>query len=113
MKKKQLHVSKKEKLEARRVLSFVEGGSVPKDMEVRLVFAPKDIRHIRTEVLNLSQSQFARLLKKEPITVQSWEAGRRIPDATTTMLIYLLSKHKQLKAWMEGIEVKARTSVAA
>jgi DNA-binding transcriptional regulator YiaG len=113
--KKDSYVSTKEsKRDAQRVLAFLEGsGKGPKDLTTSLVFAPKDIRHIRTEVLGLSQSGFARLLKKEPITVASWEAGRRIPDATTTMLIYLLSKHRQLKGWMEDVSTPKAAKVAA
>jgi hypothetical protein len=93
---------KASKREAQRVLAFMEGGPIPKGMDVTLHLPPKDIKYVRTEILKLSQSGFAKLLKKETITIASWEAGRRIPDQTTTMLISLLAKHKQLRGWMMG-----------
>lgn len=100
--------------EAQRMLAFVEGSATAeKNLYTSLVFAPKDIRYIRTELLKLSQSAFARLLKKETLTVASWESGRRVPDQTTTMLIYLLSKHEQLRGWMEHASVSAHAKVTA
>lgn len=99
--------------EAQRMLDFVQGvPGAEKGLHTSLAFAPKDIRYIRTELLKLSQSAFGRLLKKETPTVASWESGRRVPDQTTTMLIYLLSKHKQLRGWMEEAKVPARDKAA-
>ncbi len=99
--------------EAQRMLAFVQGSTeAEKGLNTSLLFAPKDIRYIRTVLLKLSQSAFGRLLKKETLTVASWEAGRRVPDQTTTMLIHLLSKHKQLRGWMEHATTPARAKVA-
>lgn len=109
MKKNPYRSSKASKREAQRVLAYLESGdNAAKGMSTTLVFAPKDIKYVRTEVLKLSQSGFAKLLKKEAIPVQSWEQGRRIPDATTTMLIFLLSKHRQLRGWMERSPIPSR-----
>lgn len=114
MKKKSLVTGKAPTKDAQRMLAFIEGSpDAEKRLKTSLIFAPKDIRYIRTELLKLSQSAFGRLLKKETLTVASWESGRRIPDQTTTLLIYLLSKHRQLKGWMEHAPVHSRSKIAA
>jgi DNA-binding transcriptional regulator YiaG len=104
MKKTGYQSTPKSRREAAQVLLALEGkSSWPRGTQTHWVLAPSQIKRIRHDVLKLSQSGFAKLLKKELITVQSWEQGRRTPDSTTAIVIYLLGKKKALRDWMEQI----------
>lgn len=43
----------------------------------------REIKHIREDVLRLSQEQFAQCLGMHRRTVQEWEYGRNVPMGTT------------------------------
>jgi putative transcriptional regulator len=52
---------------------------------------PGDLRKLR-EDLNLSRAVFARVIRTNPRTVESWEQGRSKPNPHAALLIKLVEK---------------------
>ncbi len=52
----------------------------------------KQIRSLRIQVLNMSQSVFASILNVSPKTVESWEQGLNEPAPIADRLLHLLRK---------------------
>jgi putative transcriptional regulator len=52
---------------------------------------PADLRKLR-EDLNLSRAVFARVIRTNPRTVESWEQGRSKPNPHAALLIKLVEK---------------------
>jgi DNA-binding transcriptional regulator YiaG len=114
MKKANYKSTSESRKEAVKVLAALQGkADWPKGTQTHWVLAHSEIKRIRHDVLKLSQSGFAKLLKKELITVQSWEQGRRTPDSTTAIVIFLLGKKKVLRNWMEQVAPKQVAGHAA
>jgi putative transcriptional regulator len=57
-------------------------------------FDASKIKEIRQKH-NLSQSQFASLLRISPDTVQNWEQGRRRPAGASLTLLQVAAKHPE------------------
>jgi DNA-binding transcriptional regulator YiaG len=96
--------------QARSVVAHAQGRvKEPKGFIKRLVLNPGFIKQVRHK-LELTQREFARLLGVEVSAVESWEQGRRTPDGPVTAMITLLSKHGQMRHWLEELR---RTPVAA
>lgn len=55
-------------------------------------YSPQEIRRIRTNVLNCSQSVFAAVLGVSVKTVQAWETGERSPSNTALRLLELIER---------------------
>lgn len=55
------------------------------------VYRAKDVKRIRKKT-HYSQSFFAKLLNVSPKTIQSWEAGRRIPSHAALRLLEVVDK---------------------
>lgn len=54
-----------------------------------------DVRKIR-ENADLTQQQFADMFGWSVDTVRSWETGRRIPDQSARLLLWVFSKQAKL-----------------
>lgn len=62
--------------------------------------APKwskaQIKKLRMEVFEMSQTVFASLLNVKPATVRAWEQGQRTPDGAAARLLEVLSKDSSI-----------------
>ena len=54
--------------------------------------SPAEVKKVRAR-LKQSQSQFADWLGVSVVTVQAWEAGRRVPEAVASKVIRYGAKH--------------------
>jgi putative transcriptional regulator len=84
--KEAVAISRGQKKASRR---FVLAGKAGRE-EARL-----DVKNIR-EALDLSQSEFADLLKVSKRTLQNWEQGNRRPTGPAEVLLELVSKSPQI-----------------
>jgi putative transcriptional regulator len=55
------------------------------------IVAPEELRKLR-EDLHLSRALFARTIRTNPRTVESWEQGRSKPNTHAALLIKLVEK---------------------
>ena len=55
------------------------------------IFAPEELRKLR-EDLHLSRALFARTIRTNPRTVESWGQGRSKPNAHAALLIKLVER---------------------
>ena len=92
--KEAVAISKGEQSPARRtVLSFNKDGQ-PTVLSQETAVTP-DVKQIR-EKLDLSQSEFARLIKVSVRTLQNWEQGNRQPTGPAEVLLELVSKSPKI-----------------
>ena len=56
----------------------------------RFVVAPTDVKAVR-ERIGLSQTEFARLMRVSPRTLQNWEQHRRQPTGPAAALLKIVS----------------------
>src|SRR4051812_42592715 len=63
-----------------------------------------DVKRLRTRVLGVSQSIFARLLGVSPKLVEAWEAGRNIPTGPASRLFELIQSDPKpfLSRYLKG-----------
>jgi putative transcriptional regulator len=59
-----------------------------------------DVKRVRSKA-RMSQAGFARAFCINPRTLQEWEQGRRIPDATTRAYLAVIAKNR--KAGLEAL----------
>ena len=64
----------------------------PKPMTAR------QIAHLRTKELHVSQAYFAKMLNVSPSAVQAWEQSIRSPGHGTLRLLWVLRRHPNLAA---------------
>jgi putative transcriptional regulator len=65
---------------------------------------PQQVRKLRTQTLNVSQSVFASLLGVSVKLVEAWEAGRNQPAAPVRRLFEVISRNPQefLRTYAKG-----------
>ena len=87
-------VAKGEKEAARRSVWGVDENGRPVMLRRETAQTP-DIKLIRQK-LDLSQSEFAKLIKVSVRTLQNWEQGNRRPTGPAGVLLELVSKSPQI-----------------
>lgn len=87
-------ISRGEKAPARRTVWGVDKKGRPVMLQQETTPKP-DVKHIR-ENLELSQSEFAGLLKVSVRTLQNWEQGCRQPTGPAEVLLELVAKSPQM-----------------
>lgn len=88
--KEAVAIVKGEKTPARRTVWGEDDNGKPIMLRQEVAQAP-DIKGIR-ETLDLSQSEFARLIKVSVRTLQNWEQGNRHPTGPASVLLELVAK---------------------
>ena len=63
---------------------------------------PDDLRKLR-EGLNLSRAVFARVIRTNPRTVESWEQGRSKPNTHAALLIKLVEKFPETLDHLQAV----------
>ncbi len=63
---------------------------------------PDELRKLR-EGLNLSRAVFARVIRTNPRTVESWEQGRSKPNAHAALLIKLVAKFPETLDHLQAV----------
>lgn len=92
--KEAVAISKGEKAPARNTVWGMDKNDRP--LMLRRETAPKpDVKVIR-EKLELSQNEFARLIKVSVRTLQNWEQGNRQPTGPAEVLLELVGKSPQV-----------------
>ena len=56
---------------------------------------PKEVRALRTKILNLTQMEFSRVMGESVSAVRHWEQGIRNPSGSATRLMGLLQIHPE------------------
>jgi putative transcriptional regulator len=57
-------------------------------------YSTPNVRAIR-EKYGLSQTKFAKLLGISPATLRNWEQGRRKPEGSARILLFIADKHPE------------------
>ena len=71
-----------------------------KTTKYELPFEPGEVKALR-QSLTLSQSKFAGLVNASVRSVQGWEQGKRRPDGSTSLLLWLVKQHPEVRHWLE------------
>ena len=87
-------IAKGEKEAARRTVWRLDKKGKPVMLRLETDQAP-DVRMLR-EKLDLSQSEFANLIKVSVRTLQNWEQGNRHPTGPAEVLLELVSKSPKI-----------------
>ena len=56
----------------------------------------REIKKLRTEILELSQPEFAALLNVKTPTVRAWEQGHNVPSGAAARLLEVFAKDRSL-----------------
>lgn len=90
------------------VASVREGGSIFKGKAKpsrQFNLKSPNVKKVRTN-LELSQSQFARLMGISVDTLQNWEQGRRKPEGSARILLGVAALYPNALADVVGFEMK-------
>ena len=92
--KEAVAISKGVQSPARRTVLCLDKAGQPTVLSQETAAGP-DVKLIR-EKLDLSQSEFARLIKVSVRTLQNWEQGNRQPTGPAEVLLELVSKSPKI-----------------
>lgn len=71
-----------------------------KTTQYDLPIEPVEVKALR-QSLALSQNTFADLVNVSVRLVQGWEQGMRRPDGSTSLLLWLVKEHPEVRHWLE------------